>query len=325
MYFVTSTGEPCDEGAKMLYKRNELPRITNVEIGKVKIIHKNSKIHLIIPVRGNGKESMTVIIDNIVLCFKNLKLLIETEQLRSISIAKCEYIENVPWKDLMIKLRNILRGVEVKIIICLGLVKYVTTEERENKIKENHEATHAGHKRVTKKYKRIRQKYFWENMKHDIQQFIRRCLTCQLKKLVRVKTKNPMLITDTPTTPFEKVALDLVGPFTRTKNDNVVALTMQCALTKYSIAVALPDATAKTVADAFITHFICTFGVPVAILTDQGTNFLSNLMKQIAKRFKIKQFRTSSFHAQSNGSLERSHHVLSQYLKIYISKDEEWD
>ena len=54
-------------------------------------------------------------------------------------------------------------------------------------------------------------------MKLDIQNYIQGCLQCQLKKLIRVKTKNPMVITDTPTTAFEKISMDIVGPLPETK------------------------------------------------------------------------------------------------------------
>ena len=45
----------------------------------------------------------------------------------------------------------------------------------------------------------------------------------------------------------------------------------------------------------------------------------------MAKRFRIKQFRTTAFHPQSNGSLERSHDVLGEYLKQFVAKNSEWD
>ena len=49
------------------------------------------------------------------------------------------------------------------------------------------------------------------------------------------------------------------------------------------------------------------------------------MIKKIGKRFRIKQFRTTAFHPQSNGSLERSHHVLGEYLKQFVEKYSEWD
>ena len=45
----------------------------------------------------------------------------------------------------------------------------------------------------------------------------------------------------------------------------------------------------------------------------------------MSKRFNIKQIRPTDFHPQSNGSLERSHHVLGKYLKQFVAKNSEWD
>ena len=67
------------------------------------------------------------------------------------------------------------------------------------------------------------------------------------------------------------------------------------------------------------------YGSPKAVLTDQGTDFLSNLMRKMAKRYRIRQFKTTAYDPQSNGSLERSHHVLKEYLKQIIDKNTEWD
>jgi len=132
-----------------------------------------------------------------------------------------------------------------------------------------------------------------------------------------------MVITDTPGQAFDKVALDIVGPIRCTQKGDLYLLTMQDLLTKYSIAIPLPDTKAET--DGFIHNFICRFGCPKSILTDQGTNFTSLLMKSIAKKFRIQHFRTSAFHLQPNGSLERFHLVLLEYPKCFINKHENWD
>jgi len=126
---------------------------------------------------------------------------------------------------------------------------------------------------------------YWENLKIDVQRFIQQCLHCQLKKLVRVKTKQPMIITDTPGSSFDKVAMDIVGPLPKTERGNEYILTLQDQLTKFSMGIPLSDQTAETVAEAFVDRFICVFGSPKAILTDQGRNFISDLMKKVAKIF----------------------------------------
>ncbi|XP_068994032.1 uncharacterized protein [Neodiprion pinetum] len=114
-------------------------------------------------------------------------------------------------------------------------------------IKEYYESLIGGHQGVTKILNKIREKYFWPNMKKQIQNIIRSCGSYQRKKLVRIKTKLPMAITDTPAEAFDKVALDLIGPLSVTKSNNRYLLTIQCNLTKFLDAISIPDATAKTI------------------------------------------------------------------------------
>jgi len=62
-----------------------------------------------------------------------------------------------------------------------------------------------------------------------------------------------------------------------------------------------------------------------AIFTDQGTHFLNSLMRGIARKFKIKHYKTTAYRPQSSSSEKRSHHVLWEYLKQFVNKDSEWD
>ena len=94
-----------------------------------------------------------------------------------------------------------------------------------------------------------------------------------MKKFVRVKTINPMVITDTPTTAFEKISMDIVAPLPETKSVNLHILTIQDNFTKYSLAIPLSNHQAGTIADAFVKKFICIFGSPKGVLTDQGRDF----------------------------------------------------
>jgi len=112
-------------------------------------------------------------------------------------------------------------------------------------------------------------------MKTQIESFIRThtCNNCQKKKLVRINTKQLMVITDTPHDAFDKVSMDIFGSLPVTNYGNKYILTIQDQLTKYSVAVPLIQANSEEIAKAFTRRFICQFGSPKAILTDQGTNF----------------------------------------------------
>jgi len=264
-------------------------------------------------------------LSQISIVLKDLRTVVEKLKFETVSIAKTDLVNNVPWNDIKSLLQLAFIDSTTKLIICNGLIKYPPKDLRSIIIGEMHCSPIGGHRGVTKTYHRIKHNYYWENLKSDIQQYIQQCLQCQLKKLVRVKTKQPMIITDTPGASFDKVAMDIVGPLPKTERGNEYILTLQDQLTKFCMGIPLPDQTSETIAEAFVDRFICILGAPKAILTDQGRNFLSELMKKVAKIFRIRKFRTTAFHPQSNGSLERSHHALGEYLKQFANSQKQWD
>jgi len=63
-----------------------------------------------------------------------------------------------------------------------------------------------------------------------------------------------------------------------------------------------------------VTKIVFEHGMPEKILTDQGTNFTSEMFKNTCKLLKIEKIQTSAYHPESNGALERSHQTLAEYL-----------
>ena len=126
-----------------------------------------------------------------------------------------------------------------------------------------------------------------------------------------------MLITDTPLDTFDKVSLDTVGKLPTTPDGNKHILTMQDNLSTYCIAVPIPDISATTNAHAIEKHLFSQHGAPRAILTNRGGSFINDLLRKLPKIFGVKQVTTSGYRPQSNGSLERSHAVLMDYIRTY--------
>jgi hypothetical protein len=62
-------------------------------------------------------------------------------------------------------------------------------------------------------------------MKQELEEYIRRCETCQKNKITQNKTKLPMTITTTPELVWEKIALDIVGSLSQTLEGNKYVLT----------------------------------------------------------------------------------------------------
>ena len=198
-------------------------------------------------------------------------------------------------------------------------------EEIKKILVENHDSKLAGHCGFCKTYQRIKQRYYWKTMKNDIKNYIRSCKSCQVNKINFKPIKVPMEITTTSKQAFEKLAIDVMGPLPTTSEGNKFILTMQDDLTKYSYAEPIPNHEARTIASK-ISKFVTLFGIPKFILTDQGTDFTSNIIKNLMKLFKTNHIKSTPYHPQTNGALERSHLTLKEYLKHYINeRQDDWD
>ena len=200
-----------------------------------------------------------------------------------------------------------------------------TEEQKKQILYEYHDAPTGGHQGIERTIKRIRLKHNWPGLTADVERYVRKCELCQKNKLSR-RIKAPLIVTDTPSRPFEKCALDIVGPLTITKNDNRYLLTFQDHLTKFSKAIPIPNQEANTVSKEFVTKIVLEYGTPDYVLTDQGTNFTSEIFKNTCKLLKINKIQTTAYHPESNGTLERSHRTLAEYLRHYINQDQtDWD
>ncbi len=190
---------------------------------------------------------------------------------------------------------------------------------------EYHNSPLGGHSGIQRTYKRLRLKYFWKNMINDVKTHINTCQICKRNKYFR-KERIPMEVTTTSITPFQRVALDIVGPLPITNKGNKYLLTFQDDLTKFSGAFPIKTQDANTIAETFCTKILTTFGAPDSILTDRGANFQGNVVKQICKILRIKHLSTTAFHPQTNGALERSHKTLKEYLRCFSEIDKNsWD
>ncbi|HGJ5890683.1 MAG TPA: hypothetical protein ACHBZA_04870 [Arsenophonus apicola] len=197
-------------------------------------------------------------------------------------------------------------------------------DEKKQILFENHD--NAQHLGENKTIERIKERHYWTNIDRDICEYIKKCDICQRNKLTRIRPREESIIPDTPQNPNDKIALDIIGPLVTTTKGNQFILSIQDCLTKYLLLIPLDNQRADSIINALIEHYVYVFSSPKHILTDQGQNFVCKLMESFEKAFKIKHIKTTSFHPQSNGALERTHGTVKDLLRTCIDeKKSEWD
>lgn len=116
-----------------------------------------------------------------------------------------------------------------------------------------------------------------------------------------------------------------MGPLNQSYNGYKYILTIEDDLTKFIVAIPLINQEAFSVAKAFVKDFVCTFGIPNAIHSDQGTNFMSVMFSQMCKLLSIRKINSTAYHPQSN-AVERYHRTLGEYFRNFCYKDPlNWD
>ena len=115
------------------------------------------------------------------------------------------------------------------------------------------------------------------------------------------------------TQPFESVAFDLVGPLPKGKGGHRFILTYICLATKWPEAVHVRNVSSGTVGQAMV-YIFCRTAIPCQLLTDQGSQFLGGLVRQLCKVLGVVQVNTTAYHPQANGALERLHGTLESIL-----------
>ncbi|KAB0799843.1 hypothetical protein PPYR_07723 [Photinus pyralis] len=170
-------------------------------------------------------------------------------------------------------------------------------------------------------YANIKRYYFWNNLKDDVIKLISKCNECQRHKHLNQR-KQPLTITTTASSAFQKIYLDLVGPLNQDNETNRYILTIQCELSKFVEGIPIENKEAETVARAFVNNFILKYGIPEQIVTDQGTEFLAKVFKETAKLLGLDQINSTAYHHETLGALENSHKNLNAFLRIQVNKYE---
>ena len=82
----------------------------------------------------------------------------------------------------------------------------------------------------------------------------------------------------------------------------------------------------NTYADVLVKEYVCRFGVPLSLHSDQGRNFESNVFKEMCELLGIRKTRTTALHPQSDGLVERVNRTLESQLSKFVDRNQkDWD
>ncbi len=180
----------------------------------------------------------------------------------------------------------------------------------------------AGHLGIYKCTEAVRLRFYWPHWKNDVKLHLKKCFTCQNKKDDLEPHKEEMIARESDEV-FERVHLDLCGPFTNSDGYTYVAV-LQDAYSKWAEAKPLDDTRAKTVIRWLQKDVFSRFGEPKMLTTDGGTQFDSKEFKDFCSSRRIEHHIASPYHHQGNGLKERAIRTLETMMRTACQDQRKW-
>jgi transposase InsO family protein len=183
-----------------------------------------------------------------------------------------------------------------------------------------HNTSHFG---VKKTLNLMRSRFIWSTMRRDVARWCAECQPCQISKPSLSCPRIPLSFAVHER--FHTVHIDIVGPLPVSRAGKQYLLTMVDRFTRWIEAIPIANISSETCAKVFLENWVCRYGVPAKVVSDQGTQFESSIFTSLLKRLSIERHRTTAYHPQSNGAVERAHRTLKQCLRAISDRRTCWE
>ena len=155
---------------------------------------------------------------------------------------------------------------------------------------------------------------WWLGMDKDVDVVVQRCGAC-LRDAAHRTIHHPARSIPIPAGVFDRVHMDLML-MPESSGGYVQLLLFVDALSKYPIAFPLRSKEASLVAER-LWHVICTFGTPVCLHSDNGTEFVNEVVDTLSALHGIQRRTITAFRPQANGQVERVNRPVLDVLRKY--------
>ena len=160
-------------------------------------------------------------------------------------------------------------------------------------------------------------KCVWPGLRKQIGIWAKTCLRCQAAKVHR-HTTAPLNQFVPATRRFDHIHVDILGPLPPSQNYRYL-LTVVDRFTRWPEAIPLVDTQTTTCAKALALQWIARFGLPAELTSDKGSQFTSELWATMSQLNGTRLHRTTAYHPQSNGIVERFHRHLKSALMARLT------
>ncbi|KAL7879761.1 hypothetical protein SRHO_G00020150 [Serrasalmus rhombeus] len=182
---------------------------------------------------------------------------------------------------------------------------------------------HDTHQGIVRTRQRLRDLYWWPGMNLQVENAIKTCTTCLQHDKTAITHTAPLHPVPIPTAAWEKVAIDIVGPFHHAVHDCRYAVTLIDYYSKWPEVAFASEVTSATVI-TFLSVVFSREGNPREVVSDNGPQFISSEFESFLAMRDIKHCRSAVYFPQANGEIERFNRVFKDSLQTATIEGKPW-
>ena len=173
-------------------------------------------------------------------------------------------------------------------------------------VSELHSVPYSAHPGVQRTIGRFRRYFWWKGMAGDIREFVESCPTCQLEKTDHTQRKGSLQSLAIPEAKWQEVSVDFITDLpTSTEGEDSIMTVVDRATKMVHLIPCKKTMTAGEAARLYWQHVVRLHGVPRAIHTDRGAQFVGRWWHEIWTILGMKLRFGTAYHPQSQGQVEQ--------------------
>ncbi|MBW0509167.1 hypothetical protein O181_048882 [Austropuccinia psidii MF-1] len=235
--------------------------------------------------------------------------------------ALVDNIQKKVWqdKDYKEKLKQLARGESVtdyslepqsKLLLFKDRVVIPRNEEIQlNILQKHHDSPLAGHPGQEKTLKLIKRSFYWAGMNKFIMDYVSSCQQCSRNKNIHHKKLGLLKPLQSSVGPCNSLSMDSITQLLLLNNFDSILLVLD-RFSKMEIFIpAYGTITALDLAQIFISHVFSKHGLPVSIVSDRGSLFVSSFWTNLCQKLEISRDLSTSFHPETDGQTQRANRL----------------
>jgi hypothetical protein len=189
-------------------------------------------------------------------------------------------------------------------------------------IQEVHDSVLTGHPGKNGTIAAVSRDFFWPNLQSTVKQFVRNCGLCGRTKVWRDRKQGLLHPLPVPEQQWQEISVDFIGPLPISSGFDTIAVFTDRLGKGVILTPCNSTITSDGFARLFISQYYSLHGLPSAIVSDRGPQFIGRVWKTVCKLLRIERRISTAFHPQTDGATERKNTEIEVLLRQWVNYEQ---